>query len=97
MKYTGFRDRPHEERQIRFQNACRAEGRADIAFTASGTNLQLTFNHNMGPYGGHERECDFEKEHGKVSTTLPHLNGIQNSLFSIEITSRIKFLTFLFG
>lgn len=66
IRYTGFRDRPIEERQIRFQNGCRAEGRAEIAFVASGTNLQLQFNCNMTPYG-HERECDFDKEHGKVS------------------------------
>lgn len=65
IRYTGFRDRPQEERQIRFQNGCRAEGRTEVAFVASGTNLQLTFNCNLGPYG-HERECDFDKEHGKV-------------------------------
>ncbi|XP_063467864.1 core-binding factor subunit beta isoform X2 [Symphalangus syndactylus] len=29
IKYTGFRDRPHEERQARFQNACR-DGRSEI-------------------------------------------------------------------
>lgn len=29
IKYTGFRDRPHEERQTRFQNACR-DGRSEI-------------------------------------------------------------------
>lgn len=69
IRYTGFRDRPIEERQIRFQNGCRAEGRTEIAFVASGTNLQLTFNCNMTPYG-HERECDFEKEAGKVSVFL---------------------------
>lgn len=51
---------------LRFQSACRTEGRTEIAFVASGTNLQLTFNCNMMPYG-HERECDFEKEQGKVS------------------------------
>lgn len=71
VKYTGYRDRPIEERQIRFQNACRTEGRAEIAFVTSGTNLQLTFNHNMGPYA-HERECDFDKEHGKVNQSLLH-------------------------
>lgn len=73
MRYTGFRDRPQDERQMRFLNGCRAEGRTELAFVASGTNLQLTFNHNMGPYGGHERECDFEKEHGKVSTKHPNI------------------------
>jgi hypothetical protein len=29
IKYTGFRDRPHEERQLRFQTDCR-EGHADV-------------------------------------------------------------------
>ncbi|XP_043563159.1 core-binding factor subunit beta isoform X6 [Chiloscyllium plagiosum] len=29
IKYTGFRDRPHDERQMRFQNACR-DGRSEI-------------------------------------------------------------------
>ncbi|XP_064884997.1 core-binding factor subunit beta isoform X2 [Columba livia] len=57
IKYTGFRDRPHEERQARFQNACR-DGRSEIvlklttsdlffsfikAFVATGTNLSLQF------------------------------------------------------
>lgn len=50
-------------------NACRAEGRTEIAFVASGTNLQLTFNCNMTHYGD-ERECDFNKEHGRVSRTF---------------------------
>ncbi|XP_076964309.1 core-binding factor subunit beta-like isoform X3 [Callospermophilus lateralis] len=31
IKYTGFRDRPHEERQARFQNACR-HGRSEIVY-----------------------------------------------------------------
>lgn len=65
MRYTGYRDRPQEERQIRFQNGCR-EGHTEIAFTCSGTNIQLVFNLNLGPYHP-EREVDFEKEHGKVS------------------------------
>lgn len=68
IRYTGFRERPIEERQVRFLNGCRSEGRTEIAFVASGTNLQLTFNqrHAMSPYG-HERDCDFDKEHDKVS------------------------------
>jgi len=35
IKYTGFRDRPHEERQARFQNACR-DGRSEIVSTRTG-------------------------------------------------------------
>lgn len=65
MRYTGYRDRPQEERQIRFQNGCR-EGHSEIAFTNSGTNLQIVFNLSLGPYHP-EREVDFDKEHGKVS------------------------------
>ncbi|XP_023675593.1 core-binding factor subunit beta-like isoform X2 [Paramormyrops kingsleyae] len=31
IRYTGFRDRPHEERQARFQHACR-DGRSEIVY-----------------------------------------------------------------
>ncbi|XP_076964587.1 core-binding factor subunit beta isoform X3 [Callospermophilus lateralis] len=31
IKYTGFRDLPHEERQARFQNAC-CDGRLEIVY-----------------------------------------------------------------
>ncbi|KAG8226962.1 hypothetical protein J437_LFUL009513 [Ladona fulva] len=71
VRFTGYRDRPLEERQVRFQNGCR-EGHAEIAFVATGTNIQLVFNpgnlyhgHGLDPVG--TRECDFEKESGKVS------------------------------
>lgn len=65
VRYTGYRDRPQEERQVRFQNACR-EGHTEISFVATGTNLQLVF---APPTTGYmpERECDFDKEVGKVS------------------------------
>ncbi|XP_046383409.1 uncharacterized protein LOC124153992 [Ischnura elegans] len=71
VRFTGYRDRPLEERQVRFQNGCR-EGHTEIAFIATGTNLQLVFNpgsvysHGLAidPFG--PRECDFEKEPGKV-------------------------------
>lgn len=80
IRYTGFRDRPQEERMLRFQSACRTEGRTEIAFVASGTNLQLTFNCNMMPYG-HERECDFEKEQGKVSTNIKQFDFNSHCFF----------------
>ncbi|GAB0086603.1 Protein brother [Sergentomyia squamirostris] len=64
IRYTGFRDRPQDERIGRFQTGCR-EGHTEISFVASGTNLQLVFNIHHGPYLP-ERECDFDKEHGKV-------------------------------
>ncbi|XP_014206332.1 protein big brother-like [Copidosoma floridanum] len=65
VKYTSHRDRPLEERQIRFQNGCR-EGHTEIAFAGTGTNLQLVFGVSSGNFGGDPRECDFDKEHGKV-------------------------------
>lgn len=65
VRYTGYRDRPLEERQVRFQNGCR-EGHAEVAFTATGTNLQLVFSH--APYT--DRECDFQKERGKVCISI---------------------------
>ena len=75
VRYTGFRDRPQEERRLRFANGCRVEGRADISFASIGINLQLSFNPNPMMYHHHhhhhlanyERELDFDKEHGKVS------------------------------
>lgn len=64
VRYTGYRDRPQEERQVRFENACR-EGHTEIAFTATGTNLQLVFTPPTTGYMP-EKECDYEKEPGKV-------------------------------
>lgn len=51
---------------MRFQNGCR-EGYTEIAFAATGTNLQLVFGNASGNYGGDINDCDFEKERGKVS------------------------------
>ncbi|XP_064599092.1 core-binding factor subunit beta-like [Liolophura sinensis] len=70
IKYTGFRDRPQEERQIRFQTECR-EGHADIAFVATGTNLQLSFIANAWSDKPEDRIptrdfVDFDREPGKV-------------------------------
>lgn len=65
VRYTGYRDRPLEERQMRFQNGCR-EGHTEIAFIATGTNLQLVFNPVANGYLTDMRDCDFDKEHGKV-------------------------------
>jgi hypothetical protein len=41
------------------------------AFVATGTNIQLVFNPSTNGYStaDHGRECDFDKEHGKVSRT----------------------------
>ncbi|XP_064640703.1 core-binding factor subunit beta-like isoform X2 [Lineus longissimus] len=71
IKYTGFRDRPHEERQLRFQTDCR-EGHADVAFTCVGANLQLTFASNStwndsSQTSSRDRDLvDFDREPGKV-------------------------------
>ncbi|XP_022913640.1 protein big brother-like [Onthophagus taurus] len=64
VRYTGYRDRPQEERQGRFLNACR-EGHTEIAFSTTGTNLQLVFSPPTNSYMP-EKECDFDKEPGKV-------------------------------
>ncbi|KAK1163615.1 core-binding factor subunit beta-like isoform X1 [Acipenser oxyrinchus oxyrinchus] len=80
IKYTGFRDRPHEERQARFQNACR-EGRSEIAFVATGTNLSLQFF--PANLHGEQRQTptreyvDFDRETSKVHLKAPMiLNGV---------------------
>ncbi|XP_015443245.2 core-binding factor subunit beta [Pteropus alecto] len=80
IKYTGFRDRPHEERQARFQNACR-DGRSEIAFVATGTNLSLQFF--PASWQGEQRQTpsreyvDLEREAGKVYLKAPMiLNGV---------------------
>ncbi|CAG2161529.1 unnamed protein product [Oppiella nova] len=73
VRYTGYRDRPLEERQIRFQNGCR-EGHTEAAFIATGTNLQLVFSPCAN---GYSEGCDFDKEQGKVhikSTMI--MNGV---------------------
>ncbi|XP_069757281.1 core-binding factor subunit beta isoform X1 [Narcine bancroftii] len=80
IKYTGFRDRPHDERQMRFQNACR-DGRSEIAFVATGTNLSLQFF--PANWHGEQRQTptreyvDFERDPGKVYLKAPMiLNGV---------------------
>lgn len=82
IRYTGFRDRPQEERQIRFQNGCR-EGHSELAFVASGTNLQLVFNPMQPPYTP-DRDCDFDKEHGKVRTILILCGGAGGDIMCSE-------------
>ncbi|KAG8186292.1 hypothetical protein JTE90_007320 [Oedothorax gibbosus] len=62
VKYTGYRDRPLDERQMRFQTACR-EGHTEVSFIATGTNLQLMFSPCAN---GYSEGCDFNKEQGKV-------------------------------
>jgi hypothetical protein len=88
VRYTGFRDRPIDERQLRFQTGCR-EGHTEISFVASGTNIQLIFNpgyhhHHHHPAYVMERECDFDKEIGKVSFQTVVLCVVENNtMFSL--------------
>ncbi|XP_047132968.1 protein big brother isoform X1 [Hydra vulgaris] len=68
IRYTGYRDRGHEERVVRFQTEC-FEGRCSVAFISSGTNLLLF----LGPQSKEKKSMipskefmDFDKELGKV-------------------------------
>lgn len=80
IKYTGFRDRATEERQLRFQSSCQ-QGRAEIAFVGTGTNLSLQFfpwnvenTQNMSPPKDY---VNFDREPGKVHLKAPFiLNGV---------------------
>lgn len=91
IRYTGYRDRPQEERQVRFHNGCR-EGHTEIAFISSGTNIQIVFNPNYGPYMP-EKELDFEQEEDKVnnSSHFEYFN-IDNKLFQYLFFSCIQYL-----
>jgi len=68
VRYTGYRDRTHEERIVRFQSDCK-EGRCPVAFSGSGTNLLLY----LGPPLKDKKNetptkeyLDFDKEIGKA-------------------------------
>ncbi|XP_063851671.1 protein big brother-like isoform X2 [Scylla paramamosain] len=62
VRYTGFRDRPSEERRQKFQSQCR-DGCTELAFVNTGLNLYLSFT--PAP-GGYSPDVDFNKEPGKV-------------------------------
>lgn len=64
IKYTGYRDRSHEERIVRFQTEAR-DGHATVAFVSSGTNFTLQFP--KGEDGTVPKDfLDFDREPGKV-------------------------------
>ncbi|XP_071817202.1 core-binding factor subunit beta-like isoform X2 [Apostichopus japonicus] len=70
IRYTGYRDRSLEERQVRFQASCR-EGHAEIAFVSTGTNIPLSFLSNAWSENKTIKSVtrefvDFEREVGKV-------------------------------
>lgn len=70
IRYTGYRDRPHDERVIRFTSDCR-EGRLDIAYVSTGTNLSLVRSIQNDDY------FDFEREAGKVHVSASLIfNGV---------------------
>jgi len=79
IRYTGYRDRSHEERIVRFQTECR-EGRCPVSFAASGTNLLLY----LGPQLKDKKNetpakdfLDFDREQGKVHLRSNFLmNGV---------------------
>ncbi|GFV93956.1 protein big brother [Trichonephila clavipes] len=75
VRYTGHKDRPMDERRMKFKAACR-EGYTDIAFVSSGINFKLFF----GPYDdGCQDRCEFEQDKGK------RMNKIQkNQLKEME-------------
>lgn len=67
VRYTGYRDRSHEERTSRFHAECR-EGKCPISFVASGTNILLF----IGPQAKDKKTeppakefLDYDKEPGK--------------------------------
>eukprot|EP00794_Sanderia_malayensis_P018787 gene18787-20678_t len=68
VRYTGFRDRSHEERTSRFHAECR-EGKCPISFVATGTNILLF----LGPQSKEKKTeppakefLDYDKEPGKA-------------------------------
>lgn len=65
VKYTGFKDRPLEERQMKFIANCQ-EGHTEISVVQSGNQFTLMFNPTANPAYSSEG-CDFDKELGKVS------------------------------
>ncbi|XP_070196307.1 core-binding factor subunit beta-like isoform X2 [Littorina saxatilis] len=81
VRYTGYRDRSLDERQLRFQTECR-EGHSDLAFVSTGTNLQLNFSANAWSDIAEERVptrefVNFDREPGKVHLKSQFiLNGV---------------------
>ena len=67
IRYTGYRDRSHEERVLRFQSECR-EGKCPISFSASGTNLILFLGPKLKDKAKSPSKefLDFDQEPGKV-------------------------------
>ncbi|XP_028410088.1 core-binding factor subunit beta-like isoform X2 [Dendronephthya gigantea] len=76
IKYVGYRDRPLEERQLRFQTECR-EGNTSIAFTATGVNIELVFPKQSDTQTIPPENVDFYREKDKVFLRSPFImNGV---------------------
>ncbi|KAG8188060.1 hypothetical protein JTE90_009932 [Oedothorax gibbosus] len=72
VRYTGHKDRPIEERRLKFKAACR-DGFTEIAFVNSGINFQLFF----GPFNECRDLCQFDQEKGKVNLKSSFImNGV---------------------
>ncbi|XP_041379771.1 LOW QUALITY PROTEIN: protein brother-like [Gigantopelta aegis] len=71
VKYTGFKDKPHEERKQRFVQDL-TEGHSIIVIVSTGTNLTLLFCRNALSedrpmiQDQQKKNVDFELELGKV-------------------------------
>lgn len=94
--YTGHRNQAPQQRQLTFYNDCR-QGKTSIAFTKIGTNLELVLNTDDGP-STQERDCDFNKELGKVHIKSHFIfNGVcvkfsgRLDLESLDGTGRIEY------
>lgn len=76
IKYVAYRDRPLEERQLRFQTECR-EGNSTIAFTSTGINIELVFPKQGESQTVPSENVDFYKEKDKVFLKCPLImNGV---------------------
>lgn len=82
VKYTGYKDKPHEERKQKFLQDL-SEGHTVVTFIATGTNLTLLFcqralSDDRPPDTRPSREnVDFEREMGKVHMTSHFImNGV---------------------
>lgn len=68
VRYTGFKDRPLEERQMKFLGNCH-EGHTEVSVIQSGIQFTLMFNPTANLAFSNEG-CDFDKEQGKVSVCV---------------------------
>lgn len=73
VKYTGFKDRPLEERQMKFFENCHQlpVGHTEVSIVQSGNQFTLVFDPTLNP-AYNNQGCDFNKEQGKVGARLPH-------------------------